>query len=443
MLGEDGAPFLDPHKAKAYVAEGKFWVNNHAHVLSGRPGCMENRFLCHQLNQVDYQPIVTGSTRLKLTSSAMKQIELHVPPYDEQVQIADRLDELFTELDAGVAELQAAQKKLALYRQSLLKAAVEGALTAEWRKRNPPQETGEALLARILVERRARWEARQLAKFEEQGKVPAKGWKEKYEKPVQPETSGLPRLPASWVWASLDQMAELQGGLQKQPSRTPVLNKFPFLRVANVARGLLKLDDVHEVELFDGELKRLGLLEDDLLIVEGNGSKSEIGRCARWDGSIVNAVHQNHLIRARPVVMRGGFIETWINSQAGIQRLTDLAATTSGLYTLSVGKISKIPVPVAPLDEQDQIGRELAAQVEELDRMSAAVERGLRLAAAQRQNILRAAFSGQLVPQDPNDEPASVLLDRIRAERAAQGGKLSLTRRPQRTAGGATAKGRA
>jgi type I restriction enzyme S subunit len=327
-------------------------------------------------------------------------------------------------IEAGEAELKAAQKKLTQYRQSLLKAAVEGALTASWREQqraqHPPAESGAQLLQRILTQRRARWEAKQLAKFEAQGKAPPKDWQKKYPEPVQPDTTDLPTLPQGWVWASVDMLGEIQGGIQKQPSRAPLNNRYPFLRVANVARGELRLDDVHEIELFAGELERLALEAGDVLIVEGNGSLTEIGRCAIWDGSIPNAVHQNHLIRVRPILLRGQWLESWLNSPRGIAKLTELAATTSGLYTLSVGKISKIPVPVAPLLEQEQVAEVLqaglAAQLEQLH----AIEHGLKQSSAQRQNILRAAFSGQLVPQDPSDEPAAELLARIRAERAAQ-----------------------
>lgn len=134
LLGEDAAPFLDPTKDKAYLVNGRFWVNNHAHVLAGAAGLIDNKFICHQLNIVDYHPFVTGSTRLKLTSSAMKQIPMVVAPADEQTRIVAKLEELLSDLDAGVTELKAAQKKLGQYRQSLLKAAVEGALTAEWRE---------------------------------------------------------------------------------------------------------------------------------------------------------------------------------------------------------------------------------------------------------------------------------------------------------------------
>jgi hypothetical protein len=128
---------------------------------------------------------------INISAFETKLVEEYAPA--EQTRIVAKLEELLSDLDAGVAELKAAQKKLGQYRQSLLKAAVEGALTAEWRAAqkvgagDTAPETGAQLLARILTERRARWEAKQLAKFAEQGKTPPKDWQNKYPEPVQPE----------------------------------------------------------------------------------------------------------------------------------------------------------------------------------------------------------------------------------------------------------------
>jgi type I restriction enzyme S subunit len=227
-------------------------------------------------------------------------------------------------------------------------------------------------------------------------------------------------------------LGEILGGIQKQPARTPVKNKFPFLRVANVARGELRLDEIHEIELFSGEFERLALQAGDVLIVEGNGSLTEIGRCAIWDGSIPNAVHQNHLIRVRPIMLVGQWLERWLNSPRGISKMTDLAATTSGLYTLSVGKIARLPVPVAPAQEQqvmlETLDVALQGQVQQLH----SIEISVKQATAQRQNVLRYAFAGELVPQDPNDEPASALLERIRTERAERAKQPKARRIKQR-----------
>lgn len=359
-----------------------------------------------------------GTTVASIEAAALSAYPLKIPPTAEQLRIVEKLDELLSDLDSGVGELKAAQHKLVQHQQSLLKATVEGALTADWRAANrQPHESGDELLQRILSERRSRWEQRQLAKFAERDKEPSKGWQAKYAEPVDPDLTELSSLPKGWAWASLDQLSEIQGGIQKQPSRAPVANRYPFLRVANVARGQLKLDDVHEIELFDGELERLALQKGDILIVEGNGSRTEIGRCALWDASIENTVHQNHLIRARPILAKAEFIETWLNSPHGIEYMTALAATTSGLYTLSVGKISKIPVPLPPLEEQCNAMEILASALAANSEQIAATNLSLVQAEAQRKNILKAAFAGKLVPQDPGDEPANVMLARIPAER--------------------------
>ncbi len=311
----------------------------------------------------------------------------------EQKRIVDKLEELLSDLDAGVAELRAAQAKLKLYRLSLLKAAVTGELSREWR-------------------------------------VKFGGSPKPRKEPESSVDSELPELPQSWRWSSAGQIGAIQGGIQKQPSRAPVLNRYPFLRVANVARDELRLDDIHEIELFEGELGRVALVPGDVLIVEGNGSRTEIGRCAVWSGEIANAVHQNHLIRVRPTGMRPRFLAAWLNSPIGIGRLAALAATTSGLYTLSVGKIARIPVPVPPLDEQDQIVEMLEGAKAIIHEQAIAIRHALRQTEAQRKNILQAAFSGRLVPQDPSDEPASVLLARIRASRADKASVPS--RRPRK-----------
>lgn len=344
-----------------------------------------------------------------------------LPPLNEQERIIEKVDGLFSELDNGIEELETAQKKLELYRQSLLKSAVEGELSKEWREtQTEVSETGEQLLARILKERRERWEQEKLKEFAEKGKNPPKNWQEKYPEPVQPDTENLPQLPEGWVWASLDQVMLIKGGIQKKPSRAPIQNKFPFLRVANVYRAQLILDEIHEIELFEGEIERYRLETGDLLIVEGNGSLTEIGRCAIWDGSIPNAVHQNHLIRARPIQVLSQYLETWLNSSDGINYMAKLAVTTSGLYSLSVGKIAQIPVPLPPLNEQAFITIDLAAKLEQQAQQLTNLEELQNLNQLQKKNILSDAFTGKLVPQYPNDEPAQVLLQRIQQQREAE-----------------------
>lgn len=103
LLGEDGAPFLDPNKAKAYLVKGKCWVNNHVHVLKGKEGICDDEYLCYVLNWVDYSNAVTGSTRLKLPQSTMNRLLIPAPPITEQRRIAARLK-------AKMAEVEKARK---------------------------------------------------------------------------------------------------------------------------------------------------------------------------------------------------------------------------------------------------------------------------------------------------------------------------------------------
>ena len=427
LLGEDAAPFLDPVKEKAYLVNGRFWVNNHAHVLAGAVGLIDNKFLCHQLNTVDYHPFVSGSTRLKLTSSAMKQIPMVVAPATEQTRIVAKLEELLSDLDAGVAELKAAQKKLAQYRQSLLKAAVEGALTAAWRTQHQPTETGAQLLQRILQERRARWEARQLAKFAEQGKTPPKDWQKKYPEPVQPDTSGLPELPQGWVWASVEQIASDEryslaigpfGSNLKVPDYRN--SGVPLVFVRNIRSGnyggaYTKYVTSEKAE----ELSAHSIAAGDVLITKMGEPP---GDADVYPSDQPPAIITADCIKVRcwAGLLRPDFLKTVINSYIGQRQIEPI---TQGVAQkkVSLGRFVSLAVPIPSLHEQDLMMKMVSAADGEAVAQETAIAFSLQQSTAQRQNILRAAFSGQLVAQDPHDEPASALLERIRAERAAQG----------------------
>ena len=133
LLGEDGAPFLSAFAEKAYIINGKTWVNNHAHILKSHTS---NKFLCYYLNSFNFKGYVSGTTRLKLTQASMKQIMVPVPPLEDQQRIVTRIEELFSQLDSGVETLKKTKEQLKVYRQAVLKEAFEGELTKQWRKEN-------------------------------------------------------------------------------------------------------------------------------------------------------------------------------------------------------------------------------------------------------------------------------------------------------------------
>lgn len=137
LIGEDGAPFLDIYKDKAYKIKGKTWVNNHAHILKGKEQFLLDDFVLHYLNSINYREFVNGTTRLKLTKSSLVEIPFVVPPLPEQQAIVSKIEELLSELENGKQQLLTAQQQLKIYRRSLLKSAFEGKLTrnkGEWRK---------------------------------------------------------------------------------------------------------------------------------------------------------------------------------------------------------------------------------------------------------------------------------------------------------------------
>lgn len=133
LLGEDGAPFLDMFKDKAYIIEGKAWVNNHAHILRSRFGSVGNKFLCHYLNAFNFSNYVNGTTRLKLTQSKMKKIPFPLPPLDEQQRIVSLFDELFADLDEAKALAQSVVDGSKLRRAAILHKAFSGEISKPWR----------------------------------------------------------------------------------------------------------------------------------------------------------------------------------------------------------------------------------------------------------------------------------------------------------------------
>lgn len=346
----------------------------------------------------------------------LAKIPFLLPPSGEQTRIVAKLEELLSDLDDGVAELKAAQKKLVQYRQSLLKAAVEGALTADWRAKNNPTETGAQLLERILTERRARWEAKQLAKFKEQGKTPPKDWQNKYPEPVQPDTKDLPALPKGWVWSSIGQCFHVAVGAtpsRKEPTywggSIPWVSsgEVRFSRITSTKEMITK-------DGLDNSSTQINPIGSILLGMIGEGKTR--GQVAILDVEAAN--NQNcAAIWASETGVPSEYIYFWLWSQ---YEQTRRGSSGNNQPALNKSIVERIFFPLAPLNEMDEIVRLVNQVLDAISEQEIAIETSLKQSTAQRQNILRAAFAGQLVPQDPNDEPASVLLERIRAERAAK-----------------------
>ena len=373
------------------------------------------------------EKLANGTTFLEISGANAALIPFPLAPAAEQTRIVEKIEELLSDLDAGVAELKAAQKKLTQYRQSLLKAAVEGVLTAEWRKRNHPAESGAQLLERILKERRARWQAKQLAKFKEQGKAPPKDWQHKYPEPVKPDTTDLPPLPEGWVWASIDQMAQVGTGV------TPLRSKPAYFEngsIAWVTSGALNAETVTTATEYVSELAlkecRLELYPVGALLVAMYGEGKTRGKCSELlIPATINQAIAALVLESQAAACKA-YLKTFLLHSYEAMR----GQASGGVQpNLNLQIIKTIALPLPPVVEQQEIASQIEQQFEQLERQKDAVKHALKQSTAQRKNILKAAFAGQLVPQDPNDEPASVLLARIRAERAGLASKPRVGRR--------------
>lgn len=314
-----------------------------------------------------------GDTRGRITLTHLKQVPVPLPPRAEQERIVAKVEEL-TALCDELERCRVRRRGVATrLRDSMLHALTEADtvddLQTAWTQvsANWPALSGDPLdvaaLRRTVLQLavRGRLVAQAGGASSASAELEMLRTKEaSTDTRRQPAVASASRpdtvIPAGWAWVTVDDLFLVSGGLQKTPRRQPSKNHFPYLRVANVQRGRLDLDQVERFELYDGELERLRLNPGDLLIVEGNGSETEIGRCARWNGEIDDCVHQNHLIRCRPLLPDvEHYLLLFLNSPAGMATMKRLAVTTSGLYNLSVAKIRAIDVPLPPLEEQGRI----------------------------------------------------------------------------------------
>jgi type I restriction enzyme S subunit len=270
------------------------------------------------------------------------------------------------------------------------------------------------LLARILTERRARWEAKQLAKFAEQGKTPPKDWQNKYPEPVRPNITDLPELPEGWVWASVDQIGEVTTGFTPSTANSDYFGGgVPFFKPTDLDAG-------YEVIKYRDSLTALGAAQGRLLpaksilvtCIGATIGKTGLAHVACTTNQQINAISVSEEEIAPE------FIYFVMTSWLGQKQIKDNASATT-LPILNKSKFERLVVPIPSLNEQVAVIERLEERLSRVEDQEMAIGLSLKQSTAQRQNILRAAFAGQLVPQDPNDEPASVLLERIRKERAA------------------------
>ena len=353
---------------------------------------------------------MTGTAgQLRVPASFLTDAPYPLSSINEQHRIVAAIEQQFTRLDAGVAALQRAKARLKRYRAAVLKAAVEGKLTETWRAEHPTTEPASLLLERILNERCAKWEADLRAK----GKDPTKV---KYVEPAKPDEENLPELPEGWCWVTVEQLSDenraITYGVVKLGN--PTIGGVPTLRSSNVRHLRFDLKGLKSISPTIANGYKRTFLQGGEILVTVRGTLGGIAvvpsNFAGYNISREVAMIACVLPSLAPCIslfIGSPPIQTWM-----------MRSTKGIAYTgINIETLKQVIIPLPPYIEQEQIVAEVERRLSIISELEATVKANLKRAERLRQSILREAFAGRLVPQDPTDEPASVLLERIRNER--------------------------
>ena len=346
-----------------------------------------------------------GGAQPNISQSILKDLQIPFPPLREQHRIVAKIEELFSELDKGVEALKTAQQQLKVYRQAVLQWAFEGKLTEEWRKQQKDLPTAEVLLKQIRY-----------------GKEKASDARGKKIKPLIPitkeEMAKLPNLPKEWCWVKLGDHAfvtKLAGFEFTKYVKYKDEGDIPVIRAQNVSkdrfvpRNFLYVDR----EIMEN-LPRSRVYGGEILMVFVGAGLGNVG---------IVPEKQEYFLgpNVAKIALENQFLNKYtfhfLCSLLGFANVTGMTkATAQG--SISMGNIREVSVPLITLEEQEQIVQEIETRLSVADKLEETITQSLQQAEALRQSILKKAFAGQLVPQDPNDEPAAKLLECIKAERA-------------------------
>jgi type I restriction enzyme S subunit len=377
---------LRPYLNKVWRADRDGLCSSEFIVMPGNDE-IDSNFLRYRLNSSDFVRFansLNAGDRPRVDFDQISSFALPTFSLPAQRAAVAEIEKQFTRLEAGVTALRRVQAKLKRYRAAVLKAACEGRLVpteAELTKtgsRKTKFESSEALLARILIARRKNWQGRG-----------------QYKEPGAADTTNLPPLPKGWTWATLDALAGIKGGITKDQNRkhTAPARLVPYLRVANVQRGYLDLNEVKEIVTTEEEIRELALKPGDILFNEG-GDRDKLGRGWVWNDQLPECIHQNHVFRARRFdAALNPKLVSWYANTFGQQFFFDEGKHTTNLASISMTKLRGLPVPIAPPAEQTRIVAEVERRLSVVEELEAVVSVNLQRATRLRQSILARAFS--------------------------------------------------
>lgn len=370
--------------------------------------------------EIDLAKQGTGSTFAAISKAFVEELVFFLPPLAEQNRIVAKIEELFSELDQGVASLKTAREQLKVYRQSLLKNAFEGKLTAAWRAAHRDQlETAAAQQQRIAHERQARYQ-QQLADWQAAGQP---GPKPKPPKPLPPLTAEeLAELPLGWVALSVEQFCEIEDG--DRGENYPTKADFSgsghclFLNAKNVTKRGFVFQETSFISKEKHLALRKGTLKRGDMVFTSRGT---LGNIALYDESITfQCIRLNSgmfIIRGYDAALTPDFLYYHLNAPLVTRQIEQLQSGTAQPQ-LPIREFKSFRLVIPSKREQFAIVEELESKLSEADQLDQTLATALQQADALRQSILKKAFHGQLVKQAKNEEPATTLLERIRAEKS-------------------------
>ena len=362
-----------------------------------------------------------GTTISGITKKQLKDLGFPLPPISEQRRIVSKIEELFSELDAGIESLKTAQVQLKVYRQSLLKHAFEGKLTAHWREQNKDKlESAEALLVRIQTERENRYR-QQLKEWEAGGKAGSS--KPKASKALTPltaeELAELPELPEGWGWTHLASVITVLSGYAFK-SGNFLSEGAPVVKIANIGYSeFIEKDQEYLAPTFLDSHTDFIVSPDDLLLALTRPITNNTTKVCIYPKEAPLALLNQRVAALKNAEINADYIYAYFGTSFFKESIRSKFSETLQ-PNLSPKALEACPLPVCSFAEQVQIVTELESRLSETVQLDQTITTSLQQAEVLRQSILKKAFSGQLVPQDPHDEPASVLLAHIKAEQATQ-----------------------
>jgi type I restriction enzyme S subunit len=367
----------------------------------------------------------------KINQDALGALPVPVPPPAEQRRIVARIEALQARTRKAREAIEGVPALLEQYRQSVLAAAFRGDLTAEWRASHPDVEPASALLDRIRQEHRRRWESAELARMKSRPRD--NRWKARYQEPEPVDDTDLPEPPEGWCWAAAEEIvepsAEIVYGIVQPGPRIP--DGVLYVRGNDIQDGRILVDQLWRTSPeIAKRYDRASLRGGDVLLGIIRATKVAIVPPELDGGNITQGT-----ARFRPSdVIATDFLAGWLES-AFAQDWLHQHYRGIDMPGLNLRDVRRLPVPLAPLEEQATIAARLTVEKTRQEKSRLAVADAAAQLAQLDQAILAKAFRGELVPQDPDDEPASALLERIRAERSSSNGATPKQARQQRLAG--------